>query len=487
MPLGRKQTVEVANQLAQRFSQDAPMRALAGEILNGCQDVPREGPPRIASWIRENVMYLQESPAVEILQGPYTTLPAGLRVAGFEFSGTGVGDCDDLSILFATLCRAAGLEGYVAGISWENDREGFFHAMGYCNGNFYELSKDEPYGGIASKKVMASSLPVGQTAYIYEPAFEKKGYWIKDGKRSHVSAHGTVLKGAAMRGATMHGAVRRESTMRRMNPGQAAMMRQRMAMAASMRRRYASMGVDLGQWQSGIEQVVGGVTSLTGDEASALIQNWDFQPVHVALGKPGATITAICQGTLQGAPQIAPGIPGEADTKRCQYVQLQDSIDIAALIMYADGTVVLEVATSRKGEQAVISVQPRESVSAYYPLRARTGVLVRGSYMAKQGSGMYWKDWIGNEVNFARLSGLIQDAIRAAATVATTGEMDWALLAPAMQTIVAERQQPQQFTFATPIDDGNGGAAQPPPTERKKPNLLIPAAIAGALFFMLGG
>jgi hypothetical protein len=150
-PLGRKETVEVANQLAQRFSQDAPMRALAARILEGCQDVHGEGPPRIAKWVRENVMYLQETPSVEILQGPYTTLPAGLAIGSFVFEGTGAGDCDDLSILFATICRAAGLEGFVAGLAWEKDPDDFFHAVGYCNGNFYELSKDQPYGGMAGK------------------------------------------------------------------------------------------------------------------------------------------------------------------------------------------------------------------------------------------------------------------------------------------------------------------------------------------------
>lgn len=168
-------TVRAANEMAAKFSPDAPLRALAHAIIGPCQNVFRYAPTLIAKWITENIRYGQESPGIELLQGPYTTLPAGLTVGTFTFKGIGIGDCDDLAILFATLCRACGCEAYVAGIYDEPFQGGFVHAMGYCssNGKFYELSKDEPYGGIPDKPLEIDAPPMGQAAQIYDPIIEQ--------------------------------------------------------------------------------------------------------------------------------------------------------------------------------------------------------------------------------------------------------------------------------------------------------------------------
>jgi len=165
------QTVQAANEMAVKFSPDAPLRALAHAIIGPCNNVFRFAPHLIAKWIITNIQYGQESPGIELLQGPYTTLPAGLTVGNFTFKGIGVGDCDDLSILFATLCRACGCEAYLAGIYDAPFNGGFVHAMGYCasNGKFYELSQDEPYGGIPNKPLELDAPPVGQVAVIYDP------------------------------------------------------------------------------------------------------------------------------------------------------------------------------------------------------------------------------------------------------------------------------------------------------------------------------
>lgn len=165
-------TVRTANELAYRFSPDAPLRALAASIVGNVQDVRSEAPVRIAAWVRANIRYFQESPGIENLQGPYTTLPPSASVGGFQFEGTGVGDCDDLAILFATLCRAVGLHGYVAAISpHPYDGRGFVHALGYCRDNrkFYELSRDETYGGIPGKPLEFSAPPVGMSATYFCP------------------------------------------------------------------------------------------------------------------------------------------------------------------------------------------------------------------------------------------------------------------------------------------------------------------------------
>jgi len=164
--------VQAANEMAYKFAADAPLRGLAMRIIGPTKDVFRDGPVRIAQWIVENVQYGQESPGIEILQGPYTTLPAGLEIGDFRFGGIGVGDCDDLALLFATLCRGAGLNGFFAGVCEGPFQGSFIHAMGYCADNqcFYELSKDESYGGVPNKPLEMKGIPVGQEAFIWDPA-----------------------------------------------------------------------------------------------------------------------------------------------------------------------------------------------------------------------------------------------------------------------------------------------------------------------------
>ena len=168
------QTVQAANEVAQMRSLDAPIRALASSIVGNLDNAASDVPERIAKWVRENVKYTQETPMIEVLQGPYRTLGDNVRVqtpmGPYQFRGTGTGDCDDLSILFACLCRSVGIEAFLAGIAQPAKPESFYHAMGYCNGVFYELSKDAPYGGLGGR-VIASPAPYpNMVATIYDPA-----------------------------------------------------------------------------------------------------------------------------------------------------------------------------------------------------------------------------------------------------------------------------------------------------------------------------
>ena len=171
--LTTQQTVEIANKIAHLRSLDAPIRALAVQIVGNMRHAKTEAPFRIASWIRENVRYTQETPLVEVLQGPYRTLGNNVRVqtpmGPFEFRGTGTGDCDDLSILFACLCRSIGIEAFLAGIARKDRPESFFHAMGYSNGNFYELSLDAPYGGVGGANIVSSAPYPNIVATIFDP------------------------------------------------------------------------------------------------------------------------------------------------------------------------------------------------------------------------------------------------------------------------------------------------------------------------------
>jgi len=151
-------SVRIASQVAARHAGDAPIRAIAAQIVAPCENVPEEGPRRIAEWVRANILYTQEAPGEEILQGPHTTL----RIR--------TGDCDDLAILWAALCRSVGIDATVAGLK-RRGSNGYFHAMGYFDGELYELSLDHTYGGQKRPMMMGrADVPTGVEAHVYDPA-----------------------------------------------------------------------------------------------------------------------------------------------------------------------------------------------------------------------------------------------------------------------------------------------------------------------------
>lgn len=206
--LTKRQTIQVANEIAMQSSLEAPIRALSGEIVRGCQDAFREGPERIASWIRSNVQYGQESPGIEILQGPFSTIPSTVRVGNFVFSGTGVGDCDDLSILFAALCRASGITAFAVGVADAKDRDDhYFHAMGYTpDGRFYELSLDEPYGGSPKPpETMTQPSPPPHTVCTYYDPLERRFVKIRNEGSSMQPNYRNTIAGSYGMGSSDEG------------------------------------------------------------------------------------------------------------------------------------------------------------------------------------------------------------------------------------------------------------------------------------------
>ena len=195
-----RETVQAANEVAQVRSMDAPIRALAASIIGELKNARSEVPSRIAEWIRQNVRYTQETPGIEILQGPYRTLGGNVMVqtpmGPYRFAGTGTGDCDDLSILFATLCRSVGIEAYLAGIAQRRKADSFFHAMGYCNGLFYELSMDGPYGGLNGKFLSSPTPYPNIVALVYDPARKSFSTIDPGNKESNMRGTEEVTHGA---------------------------------------------------------------------------------------------------------------------------------------------------------------------------------------------------------------------------------------------------------------------------------------------------
>lgn len=175
--------VREANRIAASTAQDYEIRALGAHIVRELRDVRRDGPLAIAEWVRANIIYTQEAPGLEVIQGPHHTLPWWMQLGPIRFRGAGTGDCDDLATTWAALCRSVGLNAHVAGLRTSGSRA-FYHAVGYCDGQWYELSRDETYGGIPRGPVM-HGLPDRTVAYVYDP-IAMRGYTMGEGRRPTV-------------------------------------------------------------------------------------------------------------------------------------------------------------------------------------------------------------------------------------------------------------------------------------------------------------
>lgn len=129
--------VAIACELAYRSSWDPYLRPKAYEAAGPIwTNIPQGAPRRLAKWIRRHIRYAKESPGLELLQGPWTTLDVQ------------IGDCDDLSILWASFMLALGLPAEVAGLG----RFGHppQHAIGLdpSSGQLFEFSKDFRYSRV---------------------------------------------------------------------------------------------------------------------------------------------------------------------------------------------------------------------------------------------------------------------------------------------------------------------------------------------------
>lgn len=145
-------TVRLAGQIAHNASRDAKLRALATKITRNCTRIDVSGAYVIAQWVRKHIRYRQETPGVEILNGPYTSLKYR------------VGDCDDLVILWVALCRSIGIDATFAGVH-RTGQPSYVHAIGYIPSErtFYELTDDRAYSGVLLP-IVCARLPAGLEA-----------------------------------------------------------------------------------------------------------------------------------------------------------------------------------------------------------------------------------------------------------------------------------------------------------------------------------
>lgn len=151
------ETVVLAGQLSHRASRESRLRTLAARITDRLIRVDVNGSAEIARFVRRSIRYRMETPGVEILQGPFTTLQ------------TKVGDCDDLVILWVALCRSIGIDATFAGIRQKGATD-YIHAIGYLPNErtFVELTDDRIYGG-KRQPLLYGKLPPGLEALYWSP------------------------------------------------------------------------------------------------------------------------------------------------------------------------------------------------------------------------------------------------------------------------------------------------------------------------------
>ncbi len=133
--------LKAATELATAGSLTVPVRALAGEICRNVRSV-HHAPEAIAKWVRASIQYRRETPGIEVLSGPISTVR------------TGHGDCDDLAILWASLCQALGIAARPCSVGWRHGGDlRWAHMIGWLGpvGGLYELSIESWYSGPRSR------------------------------------------------------------------------------------------------------------------------------------------------------------------------------------------------------------------------------------------------------------------------------------------------------------------------------------------------
>lgn len=100
VPSGRagiKETLRCMSRITRQFKKDSGIRELASQLIAGLPQYDTNGEIRaLHAFVRDHIRYTNDIRGVETLQTPRVTLE------------TGVGDCDDKSMLLASLLEAIG-------------------------------------------------------------------------------------------------------------------------------------------------------------------------------------------------------------------------------------------------------------------------------------------------------------------------------------------------------------------------------------------
>lgn len=150
---GNYETVEIMRQKARELSSHPKVRALALKILESAHlrshDFLNEA-RAIAEFVQREVRYVKDINNVEQLHDP-------LYMIDQIKAGTAQGDCDDMSLLLATLLLSIGHQPYFAIVRYRTYSGPFNH--------IYVVTYDRNWGGAKQRLVMDTILkdrPIGK-------------------------------------------------------------------------------------------------------------------------------------------------------------------------------------------------------------------------------------------------------------------------------------------------------------------------------------
>lgn len=120
---GNVATVKMMIRIAREKSGNNVVRQLAIKILNDAQTESHnhlDEAVAIGKWVRDNVKYMKDPHGLELLQDPLLMIEKAEK-------GEARGDCDDMSLLIATLLLAVGIKPYFKVVRWKEKRGNFNH------------------------------------------------------------------------------------------------------------------------------------------------------------------------------------------------------------------------------------------------------------------------------------------------------------------------------------------------------------------------
>lgn len=120
---GNVQTINVMREVARKRCGEPVVRALALKILSSCgvasQDYLSEA-ICIGNFVKENVRYVRDPDNIELLTDPLTMIEQMSR-------GVAQGDCDDMSLLIATLLLSIGCQPLFRAVRYDSDSGHYNH------------------------------------------------------------------------------------------------------------------------------------------------------------------------------------------------------------------------------------------------------------------------------------------------------------------------------------------------------------------------
>lgn len=120
---GNLQTIELMKRIARKASEHPKVRFTAIEILNEYGVLPndyRDEALAIGQWVKKNVRYVRDANFVEQLNHP-------LLMLDLISQGRARGDCDDMSLLIATLLLSIGHSPAFRAVRYQGNHGPFHH------------------------------------------------------------------------------------------------------------------------------------------------------------------------------------------------------------------------------------------------------------------------------------------------------------------------------------------------------------------------